>query len=511
MAAMKTLTVLAASMVQPSSAAHLRTPGGHIATIAVHNYEKDCGLTQPISLSAAKARIPGAGMSPDSIDPFVNVLKDSFYQVDCVADYMFTHGDKFGDHSDEYLLGDVSNVSIVHYAAHVPKEDRDEMTHEVCFAFCRTVPDMNFFGINNGRECYCMTYYQAMADDSSLCDAPCDGNVGTMCGGKSKSSIFGMHACDNTASKLETAKGQMSEVGGELDGLHTAVKATKDAMQSMAAEWQQLMGKAGDPGSADLAQTAKEFAGELEHAAGVAEKIGTTIGDLEQSASGLDGANFKSSAVLTDAEKSLQDMQEATTRGAAAIEELEQLQAKASPNVTGQVNATHQYYPIMYFVDKRHGHIPSTCTGTPAGKPIVGSLKECAEACNGDVHDCVGFQYFPGKVPDFKGIGLCFTFSKMKTVNYWTGCRGATDTSSPPDATVQAEQIQADEFGPSLPAGLESPELVPPSGCAEDGDKEIVRCAVKFAEFEGNTLKPDPSGKCKVCLKEANRLDRFFH
>merc|ERR1719188_1914340 len=161
-------------------------------------------------------------------------------------------------------------------------------------------------------------------------------------------------------------------------------------------------------------------------------------------------------------------MQEASTQGAAAVEELEQLQAQASPNVTGQLNATHEYYPIMYFVDVGSEHYPSTCTGTPAGKPIVGSEKECAEACNGDVHDCVGFQFFPGS-GDHAGSGLCFTMSKMKTVKYWTVCKGEEQPPSTPSASsassaavpIQddsgAQQVSVPPPPPPPPVGLEAP------------------------------------------------------
>eukprot|EP00972_Heterocapsa_arctica_P071587 10576471-Heterocapsa_arctica.AAC.1 len=67
-------------------------------------------------------------------------------------------------------MGDSAGVSIVHYSEVVPKEDRKPMSHEVCFSFCRTVPDMNFFGIHNGRDCYCEPYYQATESDGSLLD-----------------------------------------------------------------------------------------------------------------------------------------------------------------------------------------------------------------------------------------------------------------------------------------------------------------------------------------------------
>merc|ERR1719235_2037167 len=111
--------------------------------------------------------IPGAGMEPSAIVPFQTVLKDGYYYVDCFKDHMYYFGDKFGDHKYDYALGGVSNVSIVNYDDMVPKQDQEPMTQATCFAFCRTVPDMGFFGISNGRSCYCMPYLKQMAGDSS--------------------------------------------------------------------------------------------------------------------------------------------------------------------------------------------------------------------------------------------------------------------------------------------------------------------------------------------------------
>merc|ERR1719272_1121943 len=132
-------------------------------------YKNDCWKKRPTSL----VQNPGAGI--DGFKPFERVEKDGFYSVDCVKDYMFSFGDKFGDNKHDYKLGGVSNVSIVHYAAHVPKEDRKSMTQKICFEFCRTVPDMLFFGLLNGRECYCEPYYKKMESDSSACDSVCEG------------------------------------------------------------------------------------------------------------------------------------------------------------------------------------------------------------------------------------------------------------------------------------------------------------------------------------------------
>merc|ERR1719218_276188 len=151
----------------------------HIVSMPMHQFREDCGSETHLRFSPdAPAflqhdNVPGAGI--DKFKPFKTVLKDGFLEVDCVKDYMYYRGDKFGDNKHDYKLGPVSNVSIVHYDAHVAKEDQQEMTQKVCFEFCRTVPNMGFFGIVNGRGCYCTPYFQPMASDSTQCDAVCEG------------------------------------------------------------------------------------------------------------------------------------------------------------------------------------------------------------------------------------------------------------------------------------------------------------------------------------------------
>merc|ERR1719443_1721713 len=123
-----------------------------------NEWRHDCGKLVPAfgtrnSLAFAQTNnsLPGAGMNPDAIEPFQKVLKDGFMEVACVKDAMYEAGDKFGNNKYNYKMGPVSNSSIVHYNEHVVKEDREKMTPQVCFEFCRTVDDMGYFGISNGR------------------------------------------------------------------------------------------------------------------------------------------------------------------------------------------------------------------------------------------------------------------------------------------------------------------------------------------------------------------------
>merc|ERR550514_1946841 len=94
-----------------------------------------------------------------------------------------------------------TNVSIVRYSEVIAKPFQKPMAPEVCYQFCQTVPDMVFFGIANGRDCYCTPFFKPAPGGSPKCDAPCEGDPTQMCGGKGFSSIFEMHLCADTANE----------------------------------------------------------------------------------------------------------------------------------------------------------------------------------------------------------------------------------------------------------------------------------------------------------------------
>merc|ERR1719426_414569 len=269
-------------------------------------FPKTCGLKSSLKIlpekaallqTAAKKNIPGAGIT--EFEPFKVILKDGFMPIDCVKDYMYYRGDKFGDNKHDYKLADTSNVSIVHYEAFVAKEDRVEMTPAVCFEFCRTVPNMGFFGIVNGRGCYCTPYFTPMESDSSQCDAVCEGDNTQMCGGKSKSSIFAMHMCDSTKEDVGIRAGTASEMKASLSSKASEADGYGQVMQSMAAAMQKSFGSVGDSGATGLMQKAKVFAGTLVHTAEDGKEASTGLGGLAKDASAL--KDFTDPATVTKA------------------------------------------------------------------------------------------------------------------------------------------------------------------------------------------------------------------
>ena len=451
---------------------------GNVEIELIHRFKSDCFKKRPVSwmqhkVGIKKSKNPGAGMTPEDIEPYSTVLKDGYSMTDCVKDAMYVHGDKHGNNKFDYKMGDVSNTSIIHYAEMIAKEDREEMTHQVCFEFCRTVPDMTFFGINNGRDCYCTPYYKPMASNSDACDAPCPGEPTLMCGGKTKSSVFSMHMCADTENDLNTALDNAGELLSSLDALTAEMAARVEKGEELANTLQESFGSAGDPDASGLMQKAKKWAGKLLHAKDDGADLSSELSEVEG-----DGKFARKKGDFTKydnaqaAEKCIKKMQELTAKGEETLEELTEMFELAHPRAELVEDAAKQYYPVMYFVDKEFEDVPSTCGGETIAEPIFQkSQDECAMACDALVGKCVGFSFF-----DKDDSSVCFLFEKFKSVQYYTGCD-----------SEKFLQMQSKKEAPYT-----------------------ASCVAKLSLFEGTTLKPDKSGKCDMCLKEATKAARCF-
>jgi len=302
-----------------------------VPTVQHYDYTQDCFADAHLKIKAGAAsllqnhNVPGAGI--EKFKPFEKVLKDGFMLTDCVRDYMYERGDKFGDNKHDYKLGPVSNVSIVHYEAFVAKEDRVEMTQKVCFEFCRTIPNMGFFGIVNGRGCYCTPYFKPMASDSTQCDAHCEGDNTKFCGGKSKASIFTMHMCDSTKEDLQTKTSEAKNLASEIKDLVKKATSLSNDMQNLGAKWQKSFGAVGDSGATRLLQNAKVFAGELVHKAEDTEEAAGPLSDFVSDAGKL--KDFTASDTVTKAERIMEGIDKTTEEAEVVHDELVTMEANA--------------------------------------------------------------------------------------------------------------------------------------------------------------------------------------
>jgi len=479
-----------------------------VESIPVFKYKADCHKKRPVVLTQLaqqvykKVPVPGTGMSPGDIEPFVEVLKDGFFETACIKDYMYLHGDAHGGNKHEYKLKAFSNVSIVHYKDIVPSEDQKKMDQEVCFEFCRTVPDMMFFGLIHGRDCYCAPYFKMMAGDSSQCDAVCEGKPTTMCGGMVKSSIFEMHLCADTAEDLANAGEKAADMAEKMqeDGNTALEKA--DRLQGTAATLQGIFGAGGDPVASDLCQEAKVFAGDVQHAAEDTIKLGAKLEELKGKVKALDGAKMTDAKTVKEAEALVKEIEKTLSESETSLETTQELSTLAGLNEEegkgegkeepeekkGGKDVLDTYMPTMFFVDQEFEKVPSTCGGDVVKKPMLGTALDCAEVCNSLGNECDAFNYFEGK------DGLCVMFSKLKSIQYYTECGGKKKEFL---QLVGGKKKESSQVIPTLHVQLVPEEI-----------RGSTRCYAKFAHFTGMTLKPDPSGKCKQCLKTADKAQR---
>lgn len=379
---------------------------------------KDCFTKQYRSFSQTN-QLPGAGVDPASLAPYSTVLKDGYMYIDCVKDMMLESGDKFGDGKFSYKLQKNANVSIVHYTELIRKEDRKPMTHDVCFKFCRTLPQMGFFGIAYGRDCYCMPYYKTVAGDSSMCDEVCEGSSGTMCGGKTKTSIFEMHMCEDTAKELSSSADSAFGAAHSGETIAASLQTKAAGIQKLAAEMQTALGQVGDPVASNLMQASKVWAGKLEAGAKAASKSAKSLKALVAKADNLLKGNFTSSSDVTVAEKLMEqiDAEKGVTKDKS--KDAWKLLQEASRG-TGSYLRQQQYYPLMYFVNKTYVDVPTTCGGDWDQHTIFGvTPDECASACDRQTvkPECIGFSFYEGD-----DTGLCLLFSRFTSVTYYTKC-----------------------------------------------------------------------------------------
>jgi len=378
--------------------------------------------------NALRFAMPGAGMAPDDIEPYVTVQHDGFSEIGCYKEYLYEFGDKFGSNKNQYEYEEMGNSSIVRYEDIVPKEDRELMTHEVCFRFCRTVPGMYNFGVVNGRDCYCAPFVKRIAGDNSDCDAVCEGDGGTLCGSKSKSLVFEMHWCGTSGEKLFEA-GDLGQATARFIGSSEMdiQEAGADKLQIAATHLQEMFGKAGDVDADALMQKTKVFAGKISKAMTKATKTEDKLKELAFKVADFEDKKFQSSDTITAAEDLLADLTkqtEVTTEYLRKAHEYFMMTQRGKEE--DDKRASRQYVSLMSFVDKEHNHDMSTCSGDFAPAPLFEATPDsCAAACD-DNRDCVGFSYY-----DVDNIGsVCFLARKFKKVTYYTECYKEEDEES---------------------------------------------------------------------------------
>lgn len=383
-------------------------------------HQKKAALLQEPELPESTAH-PGAGKNPEDNTPYDIIYKDGFWPVGCFNDHVRIHKDLHSAQGSHRYKEDFSDISIVWYHETVEKEDQEKMSPKVCYEFCRTVKDMGYFGLYAGTDCYCAPYYRrGEGGEGDTCDLPCEGDMTTLCGGKSKSSIYEMHLCATTMDELNEAKAQAEEVKESAKACTEDIDA--EGMQKAADTLREKGPKGfGDDTAGDHGQAASVFAGELtrmvEDCAAKEKEMDDLLGEWDTHSKFEVGRMSQ-----RDAEDYLDKLKAALEDGVALAKVADDSKAMAHPRVNEArtASAFEQYLPVMTLVDKEKADTKTTCGGTYTQKPISGlSKEECAFACDQVLFPvkerCMGYQYFE----DAEGGKLCWLFSSVETVNYY--------------------------------------------------------------------------------------------
>eukprot|EP01124_Arcella_intermedia_P015690 TRINITY_DN22264_c0_g1_i1.p1 TRINITY_DN22264_c0_g1~~TRINITY_DN22264_c0_g1_i1.p1 ORF type:complete len:2435 (+),score=486.95 TRINITY_DN22264_c0_g1_i1:82-7386(+) len=95
------------------------------------------------------------------------------------------------------------------------------MTIEICYSLCK---NHNFFGLQNGRDCYCGYSYgrYGMAGGGSIhCNMPCSGGTGDMCGSKGVNSVYALKRYSVYTEKIGKYQGCYSNRERLFDNTYT--------------------------------------------------------------------------------------------------------------------------------------------------------------------------------------------------------------------------------------------------------------------------------------------------
>lgn len=313
---------------------------------------------------------PGVGADLEKVkEGMSQVYKDGYYHVACVNDGMRQSADKHTLAGQRNYAAQNLDVSIVWYDTIVASEDREPMTHGVCYNFCRRVEGMNFFGLQNGRGCYCTPYYkQEVGAGSEDCDKACDGNPATMCGGQTKSDIFQMHWCGDVSENLESAIGLVEGKRMDLDEQTAALNGCAESVQTAGDELQQQAAKNGDKHVGGWAQRAKVAAGVYKKLTRSSDKTFGAAQEAEMTARSLQSQDSSSPDVAKAAEAAIDELDVVEVHVADALDEVSERlgECQAAGKSDGERLKT-EYFNVAKWTAKGFEEHSTSCAGTAIG------------------------------------------------------------------------------------------------------------------------------------------------
>jgi len=462
--------------------------------------------------------IPGAGAAQtlaegastgtvNGEEPFVTVLKDGFFEVGCYYDSMNINADKYGNGKFKYK--DLANVSIARYSELVLDEDKKAMTPTICFEFCRSLPDMVFFGISNGRDCYCEPYFKPAALDSSKCDLGCEGESTSMCGNQEKSTIWEMHLCADTAQDLEEA---MSASKDALDFFLEMSAIAFDLGKKMTDGGNALKkagGLSGAPSASDNGMAAAMGSKPLTQGYQPGLKQYQALLKAHKDGDSLKGEDFTNAIQTTMAEHATKAMKDLTGPVLGQAESIMGAVKLAYPAIASLLGDEpdpadgaavalakggddFDFRHAAYAMDTTFPPSMSSCSGTIIDSPVVAaSADDCGTICSATVYPekCLGFSYYAVEGDD--GLqNLCFLLSEIKEIQTFE-CEGDC-------VPAEAGKLPKDVCAPSAICMIKMSEIT--TGYKPKAEwKKAKRCFGEPASksFEAYGM-PDIGGKVKL-------------
>jgi len=446
----------------------------------------------------------------DNVAPHMNVFKDGFWDVGCKSDMMVQTGDRFGDNKVMYAEQASANTSIVWYGEVVERDNQKSMTPTVCFDFCRTVPDMQFFGLIHGRDCYCEHYYKTTIGDG-VCDLPCDGGEG-ICGGQSMSSLYQMHSCEgglqqDVTDLFSDGEAMFAEVQG-------AATTTQDAGNAMQASGDKLESYA-EGSASSLAQEAKVAAGPVVHAA---DDLLDLTGEFEAKGAEFDAIDIEGELdfeTRKQVENLMEDGKALMDAGEQALAAGDEWLHKVSPEV-GDSDTGATFVPVMRQVDTEFEAKQSVCGGETTGAPKVGlDYDGCAEACDSEQPKqsstyCWAFQYitFPDADP------LCFLYSDITELTTYN-CDVEMELPSIGGSAAFLERKHHKKKKHAIrksgeePAAKKEPEHTHRALMASHPSSKFILNSVHF-KYEAGKRSASPQAICSVRFSDVNGVTPKF-
>lgn len=362
-------------------------------------------LFQAPATNPSQAAGPSAGSTPLlPNDPTAQVRKDGFYMVKCMNDAMREHADnQSAQGKKRYAAGNVG-VSVIWYHETIPKVDQEPMDARKCFNFCRIQERMGFFGLVHGRECYCTPYYrQQPGGEGDDCSLPCPGNQAEMCGGKTKSTIYQMHFCDDSAKDIGKAKDSAAGAVADIQGILDDYYECQQNLQGRGQEKEAAFTKIGAQAASDYMQEAKIRAGQLkrllEKCADLKKEHDELIKDPSPGFTAIEKQEYLEGQVI--------NLQDFANRVNAFYDDAEPEFLKSCVQKVAPTYKIKDEYRAIQYYGKYNGieYDMTVCKGEMLETPLFLNEEECAARCR-DTIGCEAFNVFGVAGGDYEEVKI---------------------------------------------------------------------------------------------------------